>query len=305
MTAAMQQAIVQAHGKRLAGFAPQPTPATASDHPIYLAVLAACSELGYIAADARCLAQAWQAQSARLGRFDPAHWPDTPADFGLLDAAHRPPFAPCPKRLGLYAVVPDAGWVAHLARTGVPTIQLRFKSSDPHAIDLQVRDAVQAVRGSHSLLFINDHWQAAAAHGAYGVHLGQEDLAELDPTQIADLRSIGMRLGLSTHGYAEMLLADQIGPSYIAMGAVFPTTLKSMPTAPQGLARLADYARLLRNYPTVAIGGITPAQLPAILATGVGSAAMVRAIVQATDPEAAAHDMMQTMKAMGAGEHKA
>ena len=57
-------------------------------------------------------------------------------------------------------------------------------------------------------------------------------------TRRAAIRAAGLRLGLSSHGYAEMLRADRVSPSYIAMGAVFPTTLKNMPTAPQGLGRL-------------------------------------------------------------------
>jgi len=101
---------------------------------------------------------------------------------------------------------------------------------------------------------------------------------------------------VSTHGYAEMLRADAASPSYIAMGAVFPTTLKKMATVPQGVARLAAYARLMRGYPQVAIGGIGLAQFAQVLATGVGSVAVVRAIVAAADPEAAAAQLMAALK---------
>ena len=82
-----------------------------------------------------------------------------------------------------------------------------------------------------------------------------------------------------------MVRADAVGPSYIAMGAVFPTTLKEMATAPQGVGRLGVYARLMRHYPQVAIGGISAEQFPTVLATGVGSVAVVSAITQAPDPE--------------------
>lgn len=295
MTQPMQLAIVQAHAQRFAGFAPQPVPLTPSTDPIHRAALAACSQLGFIAADALCLARAWQAQTARLGHFDPTHWPDTPADFGLQERPHAAPFATCPQRLGLYAVMPDATWVGRMAQAGAPTIQLRFKSSDTRAIEREVRAAVENVKGSQALLFINDHWRAALDVGAYGVHLGQEDLAELSETELTELRASGTRLGISTHGYAEMRLADAISPSYIAMGAVFPTTLKTMPTAPQGLARLADYARLMQAYPLVAIGGIDAARLPSVIATGVGSAAVVRALTQAPEPHAALRELLILM----------
>lgn len=184
-----------------------------------------------------------------------------------------------------------------MAQAGVPTVQLRFKSDDPAAITREVRAAVQAVQGTASLLFINDHWRQAIAAGAYGVHLGQEDLDALSPEELRTLRESGVRLGVSTHGYAEMVRADAASPSYIAMGAVFPTTLKKMATVPQGVARLTGYARLMRGYPLVAIGGIGLAQFPQVLATGVGSIAVVRAVVAADQPEAAAAQLMRAMDA--------
>ncbi len=292
------QAIVAAHAAHCTGHAPQPAPTHEDADPVYQGALTACAQLGFIGDDARCLARAWQRRTERLGRLDAAHWPDAPEDFGLgpFPPAARPgAFAPCPPRLGLYAVLPDATWVARMARAGVPTLQLRFKSQDAEAVRREVAAAVAAVQGTTALLFINDHWQAAIAAGAYGVHLGQEDLDALTTAELQALRASGLRLGVSTHGYAEMLRADRIAPSYIAMGAVFPTTLKQMATAPQGLARLEAYARLLRGYPLVAIGGIDLARLPGVLATGVGSVAVVRALVAEADPEAATRQWLQAM----------
>ncbi len=294
---AMVQAIVHHHGAAYADFPAQPVPATATDEPVYRAALAACSALGFIAHDAGCLARAWAAQTRRLGSFDAARWPDDPADFGLQPRPHARPFAPCPQQLGLYAVLPDAAWVGRMARAGVPTVQLRYKSQDGAAIAREVQAAVQAVRGTPALLFINDHWRAAIDAGAYGVHLGQEDLDALGPDDLRAIREAGLRLGVSTHGYAEMVRADAASPSYIAMGAVFPTTLKKMATVPQGVARLAAYARLMRGYPQVAIGGIGLEQFPQVLATGVGSIAVVRALVNADEPEASAARLMRAMQA--------
>ncbi len=293
---AMAQAIVRHHGAAYDAFPPQPAPLAAEgSDPVHRAALQACSQLGFIAHDAETLARAWAAQTRRLGTFDAARWPGEPADFGLQPRPHAAPFAECPQDLGLYAVLPDAGWVGRMARAGVPTVQLRYKSEDAAAIRREVQAAVQAVRGTPALLFINDHWQEAVAAGAYGVHLGQEDLDALQPAQLKAIRDAGLRLGVSTHGYAEMVRADAASPSYVAMGAVFPTTLKKMATVPQGVARLAGYARLMRGYPQVAIGGIGLPQFPEVLATGVGSIAVVRALVAATDPEAAAAQLMGAM----------
>lgn len=256
---------------------------------VYQAAKMACLALDFIDADADCIAQAWQAQTLRTGQFDAETWPTEPQDFDLLPWPRTDAFAPCPHQLGLYAVLPDATWVGRMSRAGVPTVQLRFKSDDAHAIAQEVRAAVEAVRGSDALLFINDHWQAAIEAGAYGVHLGQEDV---DTADLDAIRAAGLRLGLSSHGYAEMVSADRLSPSYIAMGAVFATTLKRMVTPPQGLARLTMYTQLLRDYPTVAIGGIDLARLPAVLASGVGSVGVVRALVAAAEPQVAVDEFL-------------
>ena len=252
---------------------------------VYNAANEACLRMGFIEIDADCVAMAWQAQAERTGSFDAAQWPTEPSDFGIQPWPRNNSFAPCPQQLGLYAVLPDAAWVARMAKASVPTLQLRFKSEDPAAIAREVQAAVDAVQDTNALLFINDHWQAAIDAGAYGVHLGQEDL---DTADLNAIRQAGLRLGLSTHGYAEMLRADAHAPSYIAMGAVFSTTLKRMLTAPQGTGRLSAYASVLRDYPLVAIGGIDAARLSDVMASGVGSAAVVRALVAASDPEAEA-----------------
>jgi thiamine-phosphate pyrophosphorylase len=292
-------AIAQRHAHMLAGEPQSPAPAhVPSDNtltPEMAGVLQGCRMLGFLEHDAQCVMQAWQQQSRRLGGFDVNAWPVHPADFGIAPAPRDQAFAPCPQALGLYTVLPDAQWVGRMARAGVPTVQLRFKSDDATAIAREVRAAVAAVQGTEALLFINDHWQAAIDAGAYGVHLGQEDMAD---APLQTIRAAGLRLGLSTHGYAEMLRADAVSPSYIALGAVFPTTLKRMATAPQGMGRLQAYARLMQQHPLVAIGGIDASRLPAVLQTGVGSVAMVRAITDAPDPEARAQGFIKIMQSV-------
>ena len=295
-TTALANAILSHHAATFAGFAPEPVPTPTSQDPVYFAALQACSQLGFIAHDAECLARAWQARALRTGSAQPEQWPDEPQDFGLQRLPRAQQFAACPERLGLYAVLPDAQWVGRMARAGVPTLQLRFKSDDARAIRAEVQAAVEAVQGTGALLFINDHWWDAIDAGAYGIHLGQEDLDALTAEELQTLHRSGLRLGVSTHGYAEMVRADAVGPSYIAMGAVFPTTLKKMATAPQGVGRLGVYARLMRHYPQVAIGGISAEQFPKVLATGVGSVAVVRALVNAPDPEASAAALMALMR---------
>lgn len=269
-------------------------PIFSGDVPVYRAAKQACIALGFIETDGECVAKAWQSMSDRTGHFDAHVWPDEAQDFGMRPWPREDAFAACPRQLGLYAVLPDAAWVGRMARAGVPTVQLRFKSDDASAIAHEVRAAVEAVQGTDALLFINDHWQAAIDAGAYGVHLGQEDMEAAD---LQTIRTAGLRLGLSSHGYAEMLRADRFSPSYVAMGAVFPTTLKRMVTAPQGTGRLHAYARLMRDYPLVAIGGIDGSRLQDVLRSGVGSVAVVRALVAAEQPEEVAASLQALINA--------
>jgi len=202
----------------------------------------------------------------------------------------KPNFAPIIHPIGFYPVVPTAAWVARLLGWGVRTIQLRIKAADHTAADISAEvmaaiEAGKAVPGAQ--VFINDHWQQALAAGAYGVHLGQEDL---DTADIEALRTAGIRLGLSTHTPAELARAKAVQPSYLAIGPIYPTTLKVMPYAPVGLAQLAQWAKLAAPYPVVAIGGISLDRLPAVLACGVDGAAVVSAVTLAADPRLAALD---------------
>jgi thiamine-phosphate pyrophosphorylase len=190
--------------------------------------------------------------------------------------------------IGFYPVVPTAEWVQRLFDWGVRTIQLRAKAADhsAEALEREVHAAVLAGRGvPGAQVFINDHWQLALEAGAYGVHLGQEDL---DTADLDALRAAGLRLGLSTHTPAELARAKAVQPSYLAIGPIYPTTLKVMPYKPVGLERLAAWARVAAPYPVVAIGGISLERLPGVMACGVDGVAVVSAVTLAADPQRAA-----------------
>ncbi|CCG85551.1 thiamine phosphate synthase [Erwinia piriflorinigrans] len=192
-------------------------------------------------------------------------------------------------RLGLYPVVDSVEWITRLLDAGVRTLQLRIKDRTEQEVETQVAEAIALGNRYQARLFINDYWRLAVKHQAYGVHLGQEDL------DIADLDSIhaaGLRLGLSTHDEAELDRALAVRPSYIALGHVFPTQTKEMPSAPQGLEALTRYVKRLPGISTVAIGGISLERAPAVLATGVGSIAVVSAITQARDWQAATSQLL-------------
>ena len=204
-------------------------------------------------------------------------------------------FAPLTHPIGFYPVVPTAAWVVRLLGWGVRTIQLRIKNADhtPAEISAQIIAAIEAGKAvPGAQVFINDHWQLALAANAYGVHLGQEDL---DTADIETLRSADIRLGLSTHTPAELARAKAVQPSYLAIGPIYPTTLKVMPYEPVGLTRLAEWAKLAAPYPVVAIGGISLERLPGVLACGVDGVAVVSAVTLAADPRQAALNGLEMM----------
>ena len=268
---------------------------SATDHYELAGALAAIN-MGFIESDAKVLGKAWSRMTHGDGGFNASKWPNRPEHFDLIPWTRNMnsnAFPECPARLGLYGVMPDADWVKRMVDIQLPTVQLRFKTEDKFKIRKQIKESVKAAKDSQTLLFINDYWEQAIDEGAYGVHLGQEDMVTANLDKI---RSAGLRLGLSTHGYAELAYADRFCPSYIAMGAVFPTNLKKMPTAPQGLGRLYQYAKLMSHYPLVAFGGIDQDSIRAVAKSGVGSVAVVRAITHAKDPKAAVKHLQELMQ---------
>ncbi|MDW8848400.1 thiamine phosphate synthase [Erwinia sp. MMLR14_017] len=196
----------------------------------------------------------------------------------------RGPFPATTARLGLYPVVETVAWLERLLDAGVRTLQLRIKDLPEAAVEQTIAHAVALGKRYQARLFINDYWRSAIKYQAYGVHLGQEDL---DVADLDVLHRAGLCLGLSTHNDAELdrALAEQ--PSYIALGHVFPTQTKVMPSSPQGLSELQRHLSRLQGISTVAIGGISLEKAPQVLATGVGSIAVVSAITQAADWRAA------------------
>jgi hydroxymethylpyrimidine kinase/phosphomethylpyrimidine kinase/thiamine-phosphate diphosphorylase len=222
-------------------------------------------------------------QLARLPRMGlPGQGP-----LGATDPAQA--FAPLVSPdLGLYAVVDSAAWVQRVLAAGVRTVQLRVK--DPQQPDLheQVRASVAAARAAGAQLFINDHWALALAEGAYGVHLGQEDLASAD---LGALARAGVRLGISTHSLWEMCRAWALQPSYVACGPIHATASKDMPWLPQGNGNLAYWSQLL-PLPVVGIAGMNTQRLTEAFAHGAAGVALISGITAAPDPEAAVADLL-------------
>jgi thiamine-phosphate pyrophosphorylase len=191
---------------------------------------------------------------------------------------------PYPDRF--YPVVDSLSWVARLTKLGVGTVQLRAKNlSDGEALQI-VRDALAVTKGSPTKLVVNDYWRAAIVAGAKHLHLGQEDLADLADADLKAIREAKLTLGLSTHDDEELATALRAKPDYVALGPIFPTTLKSMRFAPQGIARITEWKKRVGTIPLVAIGGIKLEQAAAIFAAGADSIAVVSDVTQNADPDA-------------------
>ena len=182
-----------------------------------------------------------------------------------------------------YPVVDSVAWVARLALLDVGTIQLRAKDlNDSEALQL-ISDALDVIKGTPAKLVVNDYWRAAIVAGAKHLHLGQEDLVDAD---LKAIRKAGLTLGLSTHDDAELETALRAQPDYIALGPIFPTTLKSMRFAPQGIPKITEWKKRIGDIPLVAIGGIKLEQAREIFAAGADSIAVVSDVTQNADPDA-------------------
>jgi thiamine-phosphate pyrophosphorylase len=184
----------------------------------------------------------------------------------------------------LYLVTPvRPGFGAFLAaaiRGGVDVVQVRDRSL-PDGRLLDALGEARLVTAAHGILLgVNDRPDLAVLAGADFVHVGQDDI----PVEAA--RAFGLPVGLSTHAPAEI---DAARADYIAVGPVHATPTKEGRPA-VGL-ELVRYAAATATLPWFAIGGIEAANVVDVVAAGATRVAVVRAIVEADDPERAAREL--------------
>jgi thiamine-phosphate pyrophosphorylase len=182
----------------------------------------------------------------------------------------------------VYPIVEDARWIERLLPAGVRWLQLRIKERPLDVLRAEIRSARALCAAAGAELVVNDYWQLAIEERSPWVHLGQGDLAGAD---LLALRRARVRIGISTHSEEELERALGIGPDYIALGPIYPTLLKQMPWAPQGLARITQWKRRIGSMPLVAIGGLTLERLAGVYAAGADCAAVVTDIVRHAHPE--------------------
>jgi thiamine-phosphate pyrophosphorylase len=181
-----------------------------------------------------------------------------------------------------YLIADDVAWLARLLPLGVKLMQLRLKDREESDVRAQIIRARELCQAFGAQLVVNDYWRIAIDETCDFVHLGQGDL---DGADLAALRRHGVRLGVSTHDEAELERALSLQADYVALGPIYPTRLKQMAFAPQGLEKLGQWKRRLGAVPLVAIGGLTPERARLALQAGADSACVVTDILRCDDPE--------------------
>ena len=195
-------------------------------------------------------------------------WPVSP--LALPWRNERQVAFPKAQTLGIYAIVDNLQDLQYAINAGINSLQLRIKTPCTELASV-VEQAIILAQRHKVRLYINDHWQLALRFGAYGVHLGQDDL------QTADLQTLqrqGLYLGISCHTYHELAIAHTYQPSYIGFGPLFKTSSKNLAHAPQGLERLKTWCQL-SPYPIVAIGGITVQAVQTVFNQGAAGVALL------------------------------
>lgn len=198
-----------------------------------------------------------------------------------------------------YLIVDDVSWLQRLLPVGVKLVQLRIKDRSEADIRQQVVTARSLCAQAGACLIVNDYWRIALEQGCHFVHLGQSDLDEAD---VPALQKAGVRIGISTHSHEELERALTFRPDYIALGPIYPTTLKVMPWAPQGLERIAEWKRRIAPIPLVAIGGLTVERLPGIFSAGADSAAVVSDVIRHSTPERRAREWLDATREQSPAE---
>jgi thiamine-phosphate pyrophosphorylase len=201
-----------------------------------------------------------------------------------------------PERAGGYALVELA---RRCAAAGATLIQLRDKVRETRAMIEEARAIKQALSPLGVPFVVNDRADVALAAGADGVHLGPEDMAVEDARRLLGSAAI-VGLSVKSVGEAETAPVDLI--DYVGSGGVFATLSKQQKNAPIGPAGLARIIAVLHrrapDLPVCGIAGIDASNAAEVIAAGADGVAVISALSQAADPEAATRQLREIVDAM-------
>jgi thiamine-phosphate pyrophosphorylase len=198
--------------------------------------------------------------------------------------------------LRLYAIVDPEHAGGHalpelarrVAQGGATLVQLRDKRGQTREMVAQARALKAALAPLGVPFIVNDRVDVALAAGADGVHLGQEDMGVADARRLLGREAV---IGWSVKTMAEAQAAPLKHLTYVAIGAVFPTTSKDNPKhiGPEGLRQIAAEVRARApGFPVGAIAGINEANAADVIAAGADGICAISALSSAPDPAAAA-----------------
>lgn len=170
--------------------------------------------------------------------------------------------------------------VRRLASGGATLIQLRDKTSGARVFLESAKAAFSVAKECGVKLIINDRADIAAAIGADGVHLGQDDLPVAAARELLGSQAI---IGLSTHNLSQAQAGIRLSIDYLALGPIFSTSTKD-DTAPElGLEGLSEVRNILGEFQLVAIGGITSNRALDVIDAGANSVAVISALLRNPD----------------------
>jgi thiamine-phosphate pyrophosphorylase len=180
----------------------------------------------------------------------------------------------------------------------VDWIQIREKDLETSPLSALVRQAVDATRGTHAKILVNDRLDVALAAGAAGIHLGE---TSLPVGALAEWRrSTGraeFQIGVSCHSTEAACVAERDGADYIFFGPVFATPSKAAFGAPQGIERLRGVCASVR-IPVLAIGGVNLENAPFCMEVGAAGIAAIRLFQEVSGVRAT----VASLKGMQRGE---
>jgi thiamine-phosphate pyrophosphorylase len=163
---------------------------------------------------------------------------------------------------------------SNLRAAGITLLQYRDKDGSPQEVLRACAVLRKAFTSSPCRLILNDHADLAVLASFDGVHVGQGDLSPEDARRIVGPNRI---VGVSTHTYEQVRLADQSCADYIAIGPVFVTRTKRNPDPVIGLEGVRR-ARSLTRKPLVAIGGLTRSNARSVTDAGASSIAIISSL---------------------------
>jgi len=177
-----------------------------------------------------------------------------------------------------------------LVAAGVNVLQLRDKKLSDRSLLERARLLREITKGASTLLIINDRPDLALLADVDGVHVGQDELSVKDARRVVGPDRL---VGVSTHSLDQARLAVLDGADYLGVGPTFPSPTKQFDEYP-GLPLLREVADEIR-LPAFAIGGVTPENLPQVLATGFYRVAIGSAVVDDADPVVAVAEFLKTL----------